>query len=168
MFSRAGRAALFDKKAFTEAFFDDDAMADAAFIVAIVGGLTYVGLVVRGLGSFDVVSLLTVLVGAVVSWLILGFATWFAAAKLFGSSNRSQTLLALHGLAALPLLAEIAGGTIAAAGLLWYLAILVIATREGADLPFNKSVASVLIGFAAAAILRMLIGVPFAVFSGLF
>lgn len=172
MFVRAGRAALFDKTAFQEAFFDDDAMADAAFVVAIVGGLTFLGMAVRNLDLFNpdelVLGLLSVLVTAVVSWLILGFATWLAAAKLFGSPNRPQTLLALHGLAALPLLGEIVGGLVALVGLLWYLGVLVVGTREATELPFNKSAASVLIGFAAAAILRALMGVPFAIFGALF
>ena len=168
MFSRAGRAALFDKTAFTEAFFDDDAMADGALVVASVGAATYLGWVVVRSGSFSITGLLSVVIGAVVSWLILGFATWFAATRLFGATNRPQSLLALQGLATLPLLLEIVGGFAAVAGLVWYLAVLVVGTREATDLPLNKTVAAVLIGFAAAALVRALFRVPFAVFGTLF
>jgi hypothetical protein len=51
MFTRAGRAALFDRKVYTEAFFDNDAMADGAIVVASVGALTYLGFLARGASS---------------------------------------------------------------------------------------------------------------------
>lgn len=170
MFTRAGRAALFDRKAFTEAFFDDDAMADGAIVVAVVGALSYLGLLVRlgALSSFDLPVLFQVLIASVASWLILGFATWFAAARLFGASNRPQTLVAMHGLAPLPLLLEALGSPISWGGLVWYLAVLVVATKEGTDLPYKNAAVAVLIGFAAAALVRALLRVPFAVFGGVF
>lgn len=167
MFSRAGRAAIFDRKAFTEAFFDDDAAADAAIVVATVGAVSYLGLWVLGAVGLSIQGLLSWLIAAVVSWLILAFATWFVASRLFGGGGRPQTMIALHGLAALPLILEIFGGLIAGAGLIWYLAVVVIATREASDVGTRNAAVSVLIGFAVAAIFRALIGIPFAVFSAL-
>lgn len=168
LLTRAGRAAVLDRKVFTETFFDDDAMADSALLVAAVGALTYLGLLWLGvLGSFSISGLLQVLIGAVVSWLILGFATWLGATRLFRSGSRPQPLLAMQGLAVPPLLLEVFGGWVAAAGLLWYLAILVVATKEGSDLPLKLAAVSVLIGFAAAAVIRALMGVPFLVLGGL-
>jgi hypothetical protein len=172
MFSRAGRAAAFDRKAFTEAFFDDDAAADGAIVVASVGAATYLGWWLRGLAGLSVQGLLQSLVAAIISWLILAFATWFVASRLFQGGGKPQTMMAMHGLAALPLLLEVfeglASGLIAAAGLVWYLAAVVVATREASDLGTRNAAVSVLIGFAIAAIFRALIGVPFAVFSALF
>jgi hypothetical protein len=170
MLTRAGRAAMFDRKAFTEAFFDDDAMADGAIVVATVGALTYLGLLLRlsALGAFDLAGLFQVVIASVASWLILGFATWFAATRIFKSSGRSQTLIAMHGLAVLPLLAEIFGAPFSWAGLVWYLAILLIASKEATDLPFKHAGVSVLIGFAAAALVRAILRVPFALLSGAF
>ncbi len=161
---------MFDRKAFTEAFFDDDATADGALVVAAVGAVTYLGLLVRfgALDRFDVAGLFQVLIASVVSWLILGFATWFAATRLFSASLRPQTLIAMHGLAALPLLLDILGHPIAWAGLLWYLAVLVVATREATEIPFKHAAVAVLIGFALAAIVRALLGVPFALLAGAF
>ncbi len=169
MFTRAARAAILDRKAFTEAFFDDDAAADGAILVALVGAGVYLGsLTFHGvLSFFSLGSLLQALIGSVASWLILAFATWFAATRLFGSSNRPQTMIGQHGLAPLPLVLEIFGGLTAAVGLVWYLVILVVATREASDLPLRPAAVSVLIGFAAAAIIRALLGVPFAVFGAL-
>jgi hypothetical protein len=176
MFTRAWRAAVLDRRAFTEAFFDDDAAADGAIVVALVGAITYLGslLFLGGMRFFSLPSLLQVVIAAVVSWLILAFATWFAGSRLFGASGRPQTMIAMHGLSALPLLLEVFGvvdgwGRFAAgAGLLWYLVVLTVATQEATELDTRKAAVSVLIGFAAAALLRALIGVPFAVLGGLF
>lgn len=161
---------MLDRKAFTEAFFDGDAAADGAIIVASVGGLTYLGLLLRlgSFGSFSVGTLFQVLIAAVVSWLILAFATWFTATRLFGASGRPQTMMALQGLAALPLLLEMFGRWAGGVALIWYLVVLVVATREASELKTRDAAVSVLIGFAIAALFRALIGVPFALLGGLF
>lgn len=170
MFTRAGRAAIFDRKVYTETFFDDDAMADGAIVVAVVGALTYlIALLWFGvIGAFDIAGLFRVLIGSVASWLILGYATWFAATRLFQSSGRPQTLLGMQGLAPLPLILEAFGPPASWVGLVWYLAILVMATKEGTDLPYKYAAVVTVIGFAAAAVIRALLGVPFALFSGVF
>ncbi|MGH8914855.1 MAG: YIP1 family protein [Acidimicrobiia bacterium] len=170
MFSRAGRAAFLDRKPFTEAFFDGDSAADAAILVSTVAGVTYVGtLLVNGaIGGFSFPTLLQVVIAGVVSWLILGFATWFTATRLFGATGRPQTMIALQGLAALPLLLELFGRIGGTIGLIWYLVVLVVGTREAAEVKTRDAAVSVLIGFAIAAIFRTLLGVPFAVFGALF
>ena len=90
---------------------------------------------------------------------------------VFGSGGRShhdRRVWFLHRLAPLPLVLEIFGGLVAGLALIWYLMILVLATREASELKMRDAAVSVLIGFAAAALLRALIGVPFAVLGGLF
>jgi hypothetical protein len=77
-------------------------------------------------------------------------------------------MIALQGLAALPLLLELFGRIGATVGLIWYLVILAVATREAAEIKIRDAAVSVLIGFAIAAIFRTLLGVPFAVFGALF
>jgi len=74
MFSRAGRAALFDRKPFTDAYFDADSAADAAILVSIVAAVTYVGslLVDGAIGLFSFPGLFQVVIAGVVSWLVLG------------------------------------------------------------------------------------------------
>ena len=168
--NRAGRAAIFDRKVFTEAFFDDDAMADSAIAVALVGALTYLGsLAWHGAWElFDLFGVIQALIFSVASWLIVGFATWLAATRMFRSNARYQTLIAMQGLAVLPLLLEIFGPPISWVALLWYLAVLVLATKEGTELDFKLAGVSVLIGFAAALVIRLLLGAPFALFSGAF
>ncbi len=168
MFTRAGRAAMFDKDAFTEAFFDDEAMADGAIVVALVGLVTYLGVTLIGGFSFSVAGVLGSLITPIISWLILGFATWFAAARMFGATGRPQTLIALQGLAALPLLLEIGGEVAGAVGLVWYLAVLVIATKVATDLITRNAALAVLIGFALAVLVRALISAPFRALSAIF
>jgi hypothetical protein len=170
MFSRAGRAAMLDRKPFTEAFFDGDSAADAAILVSIVAGVTYVGsLVLNGvIGLFDFPTLLQVVIAGVVSWLVLGFATWFAATRLFQSTAKPQTMIALQGLAVLPLVLELFGQLGGVVGLIWYLVILVVGTREAAGIDTRNAAVSVLIGLAVAVIFRALLGVPFAIFGALF
>ncbi|MGA8039407.1 MAG: hypothetical protein WCA93_04795 [Acidimicrobiia bacterium] len=170
MFTRAGRAAVLDRKPFTEAFFDGDAAADAAILVSTVAGVTYLGrLVVDGnLGSFSLVGVFQYVIAGVVSWLILGFATWFTATRLFQASSRPQTMIGLQGLAVLPLVLDMFGALAGSVGLIWYLVILVIATREAADVTTRDAAVSVLIGLALAAIFRILMGVPFAILGAIF
>lgn len=170
MFTRAGRAAILDRRVFTEAFFDDDAMADSAIVVALVGAIWYVGILIWAglLSRFDIIGLIQSLIYSVASWLILGFATWFAATRLFGATNRYQTLIAMQGLAVLPLLLEVFGSPISWLGLLWYLVILVVATKEATDLDYRLAGVSVLIGFAITAVVRLLLGAPFGLLSGVF
>lgn len=171
IFSRAFRATIFQRDAFKEAYFDGDSPADGAILVAVVGALTYLGLLlVNGLiGAFDIRTLLEFVIGAVVSWLILAFATWGVSRWLFDSMSRPQTMIGVHGLAVLPLLLDIANNQILGAiGLVWYLILLVIGTQEVTDLDVKKSGVSVLIGFAVAVLFRALLNVPFAAFSSVF
>lgn len=171
IFARATRASFFQREAFKEAYFDNDSTADGAILVALVGALTYVGLLITlgFLSLFDIRDLLQFVIGSVVSWLILAFATWGAARWFFEAGARPQTLVGVHGLAVLPLMADLfQSRLVGAVGLVWYLALLTIGTQEVTDLDLKKSAVSVLIGFAAAALVRGLLNVPFAAFSSLF
>jgi hypothetical protein len=130
----------------------------------------YVGTLARlgVLGAFSIADMFRVVIGGVVSWLVLGFATWVVANRLFGASSRPQTMIGLQGLAVPPLLLEIFGSAIGGLGLVWYLVILVVATREATDLKLRDAAVSVLIGFAVAVVFRALLSVPFAALSALF
>jgi hypothetical protein len=109
-----------------------------------------------------------VVIAGVVSWLVLGFATWFVANRLFGASSRPQTMIGLQGLAVLPLMLEALGSVAGGIGLIWYLVILVVATREATDLKVRDAAVSVLIGFAVAVLIRALLSVPYVAFNALF
>lgn len=170
IFNRLFRATIFQREAFKEAYFDNDAAADGAITVSLVAAATYLGLLATGgFASFSVTGLLSWVIGGVTSWLILAFATWGAARWFFESPARPQVMVGAHGLTVLPLLLDISNNQLlGAAGLVWYLALLVMGTQEVTDLDLKKSSVSVLIGFAAAVLVRALLNVPFAAFSALF
>jgi hypothetical protein len=77
-------------------------------------------------------------------------------------------MIALQGLAVLPLVLELFGQIGGVVGLIWYLVILVVGTREAAGIDTRNAAVSVLIGLAVAVIFRALLGVPFAIFGALF
>lgn len=160
--SRLVRTTLFDRKALAEASFDDEAPADSAIIVAGVGLVAYVLAVVLGPGWFDAGSLIQAVLAGVMAWLVLALATWFVATRLFGSRSSPQTIMGLQGLASLPLvLGAFDNEAVQAVGLAWYLILLVVATREAGNLSIRNAGVSVLIGFALAALVRMIFGAPF-------
>lgn len=168
MLKRAARATIFDRRAYNEAFFDDDAAADGAILYAVVAAVVYLAVLALAgtLGSVSIRGLLQVVLAFVMGWLILAMTTWFVATRLFSAAmRRPQMMIAMHGLAPLPLLLEIGGPAIGGVGLVWHLAILTVATREGTNIDTRRAAVSVLIGFALAALVRFLFQIPFAVFG---
>ncbi|HEY5890524.1 MAG TPA: hypothetical protein VIW94_07480 [Acidimicrobiia bacterium] len=169
IFNRLFRASLFQRDAFREAYFDNDASADGAITVSLVAAATYLGLLAASALTFSVTGLLAWVIGGVTSWLILAFATWGVARYFFNSMARPQIMVGVQGLAVLPLVLDVFDNqVIGALGLVWYIALLVMGTREVTDLDIKKSGVSVLIGFAAAVLVRALLNVPFAAFSSIF
>lgn len=169
IFSRAFRGALFDRKAFAEVFWDDDAVADGVIVVASVSVVTFIlSGVFFGFGFSFVAGLLQTAVSAVASWLILSAATWFASTRLFKTGGGVQTMMATHGLAYLPTLVFLLPFGIAAlVGLVWYLGVLVVATREATSSDTRNAVLSVLVGFAFTLIIQAVFRLPFTAASAL-
>ncbi len=166
---RLFRATVFDRRPFTDAFFDDDGPADSAIIVAGVGLVTYVLATILNAGSFSAAAIIQGVLMGVITWLVLAMATWFVASRLFGARCSPQAMMALHGLAALPLvLGAIDNEIIQAVGLVWYLLLLVMGTREAGSMSTRNASVSVLIGFAVAALVRMIFGAPFLFLSQIF
>jgi hypothetical protein len=169
IFNRLFRATLFQREAFREAYFDNDSAADGAITVSLVAAATYFGLLAASSLSFSITGLLAWVIGGVTSWLILAFATWGVSRYFFQTMARPQVMVGVHGLAVLPLVLDVFDNQlIGAVGLVWYIALLVIGTQEVTDLDLKKSGVSVLIGFAAAVLVRQLLNVPFAAFNSLF
>lgn len=163
------RAAIFDRKAHTELFFDSDATADAVLLVAAIQAVVYLGDVVRvGFSVLSLTQLLEVVIFGLIGWLILAGATWLAATKLFQGSGQLQTMMRLHGHCELPLLLTVAGPIGALVGLLWSVAAKIVATAEGASLDMIKALASVLLGLALVVLVRLIFRLPFMAFGALF
>jgi len=167
---RAFRAALFDRNAYNAVFFDGDATADAVMLVGGVHGVVYlVQAVTRAGVSLRLVEgLLGAIISGLASWLFLAVAVWFAGTRLFGGSAQMQTVIRLHGFAVLPLLLGIFGASaLVIAGVVWFLAALVVATSVALSLSFRDAVLSVLVGYAILFIVGLLFRLPFLVLGGL-
>jgi hypothetical protein len=170
IFTRAIGATILRGESYRAAYFDGDAPADGAILVSLVAAVSYVGgLIYLGLfGAFDFRALLQVVIAAVASWLILAFATWGTSTWLFNASARPQIMIGVHGITVLPLLLDIfQNQVLGAVGLVWYLGLLTVATREVTSLDWKKSGVSVLIGLAAAVLIRAILNVPFAAFGSI-
>lgn len=167
--SRAIRGAMFEKKAFEQAYWNNEAVADSVIVVGLVGAVSAViGAVINGgVGPALIVGVLWGAVYAVAGWLVLAALVWFAATKIFKTGGQIQTMLATHGLAYLPLLLAAfqtyrPGASplnyVGMVAVVWYLAVLVVATRTATDSDRRKAVLSVLVGYALLTILQAIIG----------
>lgn len=170
IFSRALRGAMLDRKAFAEVFWDDDAVADGVIVVATVSVASFVvGGLFGGLDFGSLAGVLSAAVSGVASWLILSAATWFAATRLFKTGGGIQITMATHGLAYLPTLVFLLPFSIAAVvGLVWYLVVLVIATKESTSSDTRTAALAVLVGFAFTLMIQALFRLPFTAASALF
>jgi hypothetical protein len=169
IFSRALRGAMFDKKAFEHAFWDDDATADGVILVASVSAVAFViqAVLSAGLGTRAILGVLGAAISGVAQWLILAACVWVASTKIFKSGGGLQTMMATHGLAYLPLLlTAVPIALVGMAAVLWYLAALVVATRATTDSNLKIAVLSVLVGYAILVLLSALLsGVTFTAVS---
>lgn len=170
IFERAFRAAFFDKKAFEQAYWDDNATADGVIVVASVAVVSVVVSVVSALslGPNVLLELFGAAVGAVASWLITAALTWVAATKILKTGGGIQTMMALHGLAFLPLaLGTLPFEFIGLIALVWYLAVLVIATKIATDTSTKNALLSVIIGYALVVLFSRLFAFPMTAVSAL-
>jgi hypothetical protein len=169
IFSRALRGALFDKKAFEHAYWDDDATADGVILVAAVSAISYLVLTVLSgsIGAGAVLGILGAAVSGVAGWLILAACVWLAATKIFKAGGGIQTMMAAHGLAYLPLiLTAVPIQLVQVAAVLWYLAVVVVATRAATDSTQKTAVLSVLVGYAVLVLLSAILsGITFTAVS---
>ncbi len=165
IFARAWRGSLFQKSAFEESFWDDDATADAVILVGVVSGaiVLITSFVAGSLGVGLVLDLVGSVISGVASWLILALCVWVAATKVFKTGGGIQTMMATHGLAYLPLgLSAFPNRYVGIAALVWYLAVLVVATRAATDSDQKLAGLSVLVGFAILALIDALLsGITF-------
>ncbi len=170
MIQRAVRAALFDRRAYDAAFFDADATADAVMLVGGVHGVVYLvqSFVFAGFSFRLVEGLLAAIISGLASWLFLAVAVWFAGTRLFRGAAQMQTVIRLHGFAVLPLLLGVfAAPVLVIAGVVWYLAALVIATSVALSLSLRDAALSVLVGYAILFLVGLVFRLPFLVLGGL-
>lgn len=176
IFGRAWRGALLKRNAFQEVYWDNDATADGVIVVAAVQvvlllaamtfgalGLAQAGEVLDFRWGQIITGLIQTMVYGVAGWLVLAAATWLAATKIFKQAGNIQTVMAMHGLAYLPLLATLIPFIYAdVIAIIWYLVVVVFATREAIESNTKYASLSVLVGYAVLAILGSIFGGVFA------
>jgi hypothetical protein len=170
IFGRAWRGALLKRSAFQEVYWDNDATADGVIVVASVQVVLFASaLLFSGVSLANLLTgLISTVVYGVASWLILAAVTWVAATKIFKQNGNIQLMMAMHGLAYLPLVVTLipvlAASLIAIA---WYLVVIVVATREAIESDTKYAALSVLVGYAVLAIIGSIFGGVFAAVPGL-
>ncbi len=157
MLDRMFRAARLDRRLYTEVFFDNAATGDAVLLVGGIYAVLYVALVVGSSAvGFGVVSLISVLLGGIIGWLIVSGGLWLAGTKIFDGSARGATVIRLTGYSHAPLallvVAPFAGSIvtdlIVAAALIWFVAAITAAARVLFDFDTRKAVGSAVLAVA--------------------
>lgn len=165
--TRAGRAAIFDRRSFDGWLFDASATADAALVVLGVAVTIAVATLVRlsvGLSGLSLV--LGSAIESLASWVLLGAATWFAGTRLFEGVGDWQTVIRMIGLAYLPNLLQVLPGVVPGLlGYLWYLAAATVGTSVALSQSTRNAGLSVLTGAALLFVLDLVFRTAFSGFS---
>ena len=156
----------FDRDAFVWMEFNDRATGDALIIVAvtellflIAGGTPLFGLVT----SFTAV--MSSLLSAIMFWLIYSGLVYAIVAFLFRGDGRYPIYLRMIGFAFPTLLLTIAttqifGNDLIATlvGSLWFLLIVAYGTHYVSDLPLDRSIVAVVLGWAGWIVVSTILG----------
>ncbi len=152
--ARMKGAALLDVQTFEEVEHDSTATPQAAVVVALVAVATAIGASPLGLFS-SIRGALAALVG----WLVWAGITYLVGAKVFGGTATWGELLRTIGFAQAPGLLlvlgffPLIGGFLNLLVPLWMLIAGFIAVRQALDFGNGKTLATVVIGWAAYACL---------------
>ncbi|MGH8958843.1 MAG: YIP1 family protein [Acidimicrobiia bacterium] len=158
----AFRLASFDRQAARRISFDSSATADAVVLVAAIEAVL-VGVFLAATRRFDLIGLLEAVILGIAGWLILAAAIWLMGTKVLKGSGAIDAMIRVSGFARLPLLLGIADFLTARAifgliGLLWHLALLVVAAGVVLGLQLKEAVAAVALGAALVAVVQLVFG----------
>jgi hypothetical protein len=151
-----------DANTFEEIEHDQNALTQAAIIVAIVALASGIGSSI-GASNF-IISFLVTIVWAFVGWAIWAGVTYWIGTSLFGGQADMGEMLRVLGFAQAPRVLSILGfitclGPIASLiGAIWALIAGVIAVRQGLDVDTGKAVITVVIGWIVLFIGSLIIG----------
>lgn len=135
--SRSVRAAMLDRKVYTELVFDSSAIGDAVLVVALVGAIRVLVAFVLG-GFFNFLAFFETMIFGVAGWLAFSFAVWLVGTKLFQGDAQPQTVMRVMGFVFVTMLATIIPGTIGTVvAVLWFGAAATVAAQAvlGLELP---------------------------------
>ncbi len=161
MFDRIVGVFRLDPNVFESIEHDPTATSQAALVVllsAVFTGLGNVFSLLFNRGDFFR-AFFSGIIWALVGWVIWAFISYYVGTRYFGGQADLPEMLRVTGFAYAPLMLGIIpciGGLI---GVLWGLAAMFIAIRQGLDIDDTKALITVLVGFVIYLIGLILIGI---------
>lgn len=158
-----------DAETFEQIEHDESATTQAVMVVLAVSLLGAVGGLIGGDGIKGVIN---AIISAFIGWLLWSAVTYFVGTSFFEGKADLGEMLRVVGFAYAPMVLSIIPCFGWIIGLLWTLAALVVAIRQGLDVDTTQAVIVGVIGFVLVVILNiivgMIFGVSYAVIGGLF
>ena len=170
LFDRMIRAARLDVTLYEEVEADNTATGQALIVVllsSICSGIgTGISEALAGHGSSGIsVGLFGGLFSAFIVWLAWSYITYFVGTQVFGGSASFSELLRAIGFADSPRVllifsfVPILGRLLSFAVWIWGLVAMVVAVRQALDFSTGKAVLTCIVGWIAALILLVIIGI---------
>ncbi len=158
-----------DAETFEQIEHDETATTQALMVVLAVSLIGALGGLIGGGG---IKGFLNPIISTFVGWLLWSGATYFVGTSLFGGQADIGEMLRVVGFAYAPMVLSIIPCFGWIIGLLWTLAAMVVAIRQGLDIDTTQAVIVGVIGFVLVFILnivvQMIFGVSNTVISGIF
>jgi hypothetical protein len=165
--SRLLRVIKLDQTVFAEIEHDEAANTEAAIVVIAA---TFLGAIGAGIGAANFwVFLLRLLIGPLVGWLLWSWVTMFVGTRLFAGESDFWEMARVLGYANAPVALGIfafipcVGWIISLAALVLSLIVGFYAVREALDLPTDKTILTIVIGWVVVFVINVLVGIVFGV-----
>ena len=162
MVDRLMRIIKFDATVWAEIEHDENATAEAAVVVVAAAILSALGAGIRGGGVQGFI--VSLLVGTLLNWLLWSLVTMFIGTRLFGGESDFWEMARCLGYANAPAALGIFGAIPCLGALVglvaWVLSLVLgfFATREALDLPTDKTIITIVIGWVVVLIIYLLLG----------
>ena len=168
------RAARLDPTLYEEVEADETAMMQALSVVvlaSVCSGIgTAIGQAMRGRGPSGIgIGLFGGIVTALIGWGIWSFITYFVGTQIFGGTASYGELLRTIGFSDAPgvlllfSFLPFVGGLLSFGVWLWGLVAMVVAVKQALDFTTGNAVMTCIVGWIAAIILLIVIGLLFAI-----
>ena len=176
MMGRIVRVVKLDATVYEEIEHDESANVEAAIIVAVASLLTALGSAIgvwttggrfgAGIGSFFI----SLILGVALNWLLWSYVTMLVGTKLFGGEATFSEMARTLGYANAPRVLGILGAFTCLGAVIgivaWVLSLIAgfFAVREALDLPTDKSIITIIIGWVIVLIVTVVLGSVVALF----
>jgi hypothetical protein len=171
LFERMQRAARLDPGLYNEVERDEEATAEAFYVVLLAAVASALGTLLGSLGQGPgLIGAMSEVVTMVLNWVIWSCLTWFIGTRVFAGTATLGELLRTLGFAMSPGVLNVFGfipcfGFFIRLGVfLWLLAAGVVAVREALDFETGRALGTVVLGWV---VMLVLFVVQFVFFAAL-